>query len=295
MEKFINAASQQLSQAFYLETLGEKFGEIVVSGLLAILIFLGFYLLWLMLRFVIVQVSQRGKTDLTTTNFVQTMLKFFLLILGAIQALKVVGIDTASLVAGLGIVGLTIGFAARDALSNLISGILIFWDRPFVINDLIDINGQYGRVEKITLRSTRVVTPDGRMLAIPNTTVINSIVSSYTNFPHLCLNLEVSVGVNEDIDRVRALLLALVRDDADLMTQPEPKVVVKNLGDYSNTLRLSVWLHNEREHAAKLAELRERAFKALLQAEVEMPCETLQLKPLEVTLKDQEPRNGKHV
>ena len=59
-----------------------------------------------------------------------------------------------------GIAGLTIGFAARDALSNIISGILIFWDRPFVIGDLVEVGGQYGRVERITLRSTRIVTPD---------------------------------------------------------------------------------------------------------------------------------------
>ncbi|MDX1450987.1 MAG: mechanosensitive ion channel family protein [Oleiphilaceae bacterium] len=284
MEQFISAALQQLSEAFYLEALGQKFGAFLVATLLAVMTFAGFYLLWLLLRMVINRIGQGGHIDITTRNFIQITLKFLILTLGAIQALKVIGIDTASLIAGLGIAGLTIGFAARDALSNLISGVLIFWDRPFVIDDLIEIDGQYGRVDKITLRSTRVVTPDGRMLAIPNTTVINSIVSSYTNFPHLCLGLDIGVGVNEDIDQVREILLSLVADDEDFMSRPDPKVVVTSLGDYSNTLRLSVWLKDERQHGAKLPELRERAYKALLEAGVDMPCETLQLNPVKVAI-----------
>jgi small conductance mechanosensitive channel len=82
--------------------------------------------------------------------------------------------------ASLGIAGLTLGFAAKDTLSNVISGLFIFWDRPFVVGDLIEMDGKYGRVEDITLRSTRVVTPDGKMLAIPNSAIVNSSVWSRT-------------------------------------------------------------------------------------------------------------------
>lgn len=86
------------------------------------------------------------------------------------------------------------GFSARDALSNLISGILIFLDRPFVIGDLVEIERKYGKVEKITLRSTRVVTKDGRLLAVPNAEIINKTVASYKNFPHLRLYVVVTIG-----------------------------------------------------------------------------------------------------
>jgi hypothetical protein len=63
--------------------------------------------------------------------------------------------------------------------------VFIFWDRPFVLGDLIEVDGKYGRVEKITLRSTRVITVEGKMFTIPNAEVMNSTVASYTNFPHL--------------------------------------------------------------------------------------------------------------
>ena len=180
-----------------------------------------------------------------------------------------------------GIAGLTIGFAARDALSNLISGILIFWDRPFVIGDLVEVGGQYGRVDKITLRSTRIVTVDGRMLAVPNTTIINSTVASYTNFPNIRLDIDVTVAVTENLDRVRSILIDLVKKDRDFMPDPPPLVVVKALNDYNVALQLRVWLAEERKHIAKSLELREKIFKELTAAGVDMPYETIQLAPFE--------------
>ena len=97
---------------------------------------------------------------------------------------------------------MTIGFAARDSLSNIISGILIFLDRPFVIGDIVEIEGFYGRVEKITLRSTRIITSDGKMLAVPNTEIINKTVASYTISPPPVGYQQLLLAVTEDIEKV---------------------------------------------------------------------------------------------
>jgi small conductance mechanosensitive channel len=179
-------------------------------------------------------------------SFVQNIVKYSLLSIGLVYALNAIGIKTTAVLASLGIVGLTIGFAARDALSNIISGILIFIDRPFVLGDLVDIEGSYGRVDKITLRSTRIVTLDGRMLAVPNTEVINKTVASYTNFPNLRIDVAVSVSVTEDLENARNILLETVKADPDYMNDPPPRVVVKQLNDYNVILELQVWLEDER-------------------------------------------------
>jgi len=202
--------------------------------------------------------------------------------LDGVNALAAFGINTASLLTSLGIAGLTIGFAARDALSNLISGLLIYWDRPFVIGDLLEVGNHYGTVERITLRSTRVVTPDGRMLAVPNAEIINTTVASYTNFPHLRIDVPVSVAVKENLDKVRAVLLGLVRDVPEYMSDPEPKVVVTHLNDYNVELELRAWAHDERDHIHLRGSLREAAFNALNQAGIDMPFETLRIEPLTV-------------
>lgn len=284
MSEFIRGITGRLRSELDPATLGAAFAAFLSDLVVGALSFLAFYLIWRVLDVALRAVLGRADVDRTTRQFAETLLKYAVLTFGAVQALAAVGINTGALIASLGLAGLTIGFAARDALSNLISGILIFWDRPFVIGDLVEVGDQYGRVDRITLRSTRVVTPDGRMLAVPNATVINSTVASYTNFPNLRLDIEATVGVNEDLGRVRRILLELVHADERFLEQPAPRLVVTALGDYNVTVELQAWLRNEREHKAERFALRERVFDALTEAGVDMPFETIQLAPVEARM-----------
>lgn len=247
--------------------------DIVVAGLILGLA----YLMWRLLARALRVVLGRSQLDATAVNFMQTMVKYLVFTIAGMTALSQLGVDTASLLTSLGVVGLTIGFAARDTLSNVISGLFIFWDRPFVIGDLVDIGGHYGRVDDITMRSTRVVTVDGRMLAFPNSQVINSVVASYTNFPHLRIDIEFTVGLNEDLGRVRELALGVIAEDGRFMDEPAPTVVVMVLGDYNVTLELRAWLDEERVHIVAKTDIRERLFEALRAAGIDMPYETISL------------------
>jgi small conductance mechanosensitive channel len=231
----------------------------------------------------------RSGADPTAGRFADQILGYVGFVVGAILALEQVGIDTGSLLASFGIVGFTVGFAAQDALSNVISGLFIFWDRPFVVGDLVEIEGSYGRVAEITVRTTRVVTPDGKMLAIPNKTVVNGTVVSYTNFPHLRLDVPIAVGVGEDLGRVRNILLEVVEVNPAFLRQPPPQVVVTALNDYNLGLSLQAWIRDEQAHVGDAAWLREAAFEALRAAGVEMPFETLALAPIELHAEEEPP------
>jgi small conductance mechanosensitive channel len=231
---------------------------------------------------VLQRVLKERKIDETLATFAGMLLKSVVAVIATITALDAAGIQISALLASLGIAGLTIGFAAQDALSNIVSGLLIFMDRPFIIGDLVEIDGWYGRVADITLRSTRIVTSDGKMLAVPNTQVINKTVASYTNFPHLRLDIEITVAVTEDLNQVRQVLLDLVRDNSAYLIEPAPRVVVTQLNDYNVAIEFQVWIKNEREHVERRFELREQAYNALNQAGIEMPFETIQLAPLEI-------------
>ncbi len=134
------------------------------------------------LRRLLATVSQKTELDRMVAPFIQTVLQFTLGTIGVLMVLGQLGIDTSSVFASFGVMGLTAGFAPRNILSNVISGVFVFGDRPFVIGDLIVADVEYGRVETIILRSTRLVTPDGKRVAIPYASVANGKVRSYTNF-----------------------------------------------------------------------------------------------------------------
>lgn len=283
MNEFIQSVLNRLAEIVNPVTLGDWLAEVMVGVIVGLIIFAAFYLIWRLVGLFFGPLLRR-RFDETAVAFIETVLKYGILTIGLVSALESAGIRTSAVLASLGIVGLTIGFAARDALSNLISGILIFLDRPFVIGDLVELEGYYGRVERITLRSTRIVTSDGRMLAVPNTEVINKTVASYTNFPHLRLDIPVTIGVEESISRAREILLDLILHDSDYLDTPAPRVVVRALNDYNVQLELQAWLQDEREHVEKRSALTEKVFETLTAAGVHMPYETVQLAPLEVRI-----------
>jgi small conductance mechanosensitive channel len=281
MLELMNAILEQLESTLAPETLGERMADLLTNVISGLIVF-GLYLLfWLILRALLKPVMRRSPLDETWNVFIVSVIKYGLLLAGLVSALAAAGVNTSALLASLGIAGFTIGFAAKDAFSNLISGLLIYLDRPFVIGDLVEIEDNYGTVDQITLRSTRIITADGKMLAVPNADIINKTVASYTNFPHLRLDIPVTVGVNENLAAVRRILLDTVAADERFMAEPAPRVVVQALNDYNVAMELQAWIYDERSHVDIRSELRERVFDALNQAGVEMPFETIQLKPIQ--------------
>ncbi|MFT5699832.1 MAG: small conductance mechanosensitive channel [Desulforhopalus sp.] len=281
--KLFESLLSRIKEYFDIERLGAMFGELMIKGILFGIVLTAFYIVWRVFRRLVLP-NLENHLDKTSIAFTETLIKYSILSVAIIAALSSAGIKTTALLGSLGVAGLTIGFALRDTLSNIISGILVFMDRPFTIDDLVEIDGNYGRVDRITLRTTRIVTNDGRMLAVPNAEIMNKTVTSYTNFPHLRLDVGVTVGVLEDIDKVRELLLALVLKDPDYMQEPAPSVVVTVLGDYNVEVELRVWLEEERDNVKKRFELREKMYKSLTIEGVDMPFETIQLTPHKVIL-----------
>ena len=282
MTRFLQSIADRLSVLFDPQSLGNLAADLFANLVIGAITFFAYYIAWKLLDTLARLAARRLDVDATSRDFTLTVLKFAVLTFAGVNALTAVGVNTASLLTSLGIAGLTVGFAARDALSNMISGLLIYWDRPFVIGDLVEVGDSYGRVDRITLRSTRVVTPDGRMLAVPNTEIINKTVASYTNFPHLRIDIPVTVSVDSDLETIRRVLLDLVRDEPSYMETPEPVVVVKELNDYNVLMELRAWLDDERRHIEARAALREAVFVALTEAGIDMPFQTFRLEPITV-------------
>ncbi|MEJ2758448.1 MAG: mechanosensitive ion channel family protein [Anaerolineales bacterium] len=277
MQAFFDSIINRLLEIFDPQTLGTKIGEMLAGLIVGIVVVAVFILLERIVRRISNPVIERSGLDETAQSFVRTIVRYTVIIIGILAALSAVGINIDSLLASIGIAGVTIGFAARDAFSNLISGLLIFLDRPFVIGDLVEVSDNYGHVEQITLRSTRIITSDGKMLAVPNNEMINSTVASYTNFPNLRLDIGITIGVEEDTEQVRQLLLDVIRGDEEFLETPSPRVVVTALNDYNVAMELQVWLKNERRHVEVRSMLREKIFHTLNAAKVDMPFETLRV------------------
>jgi len=273
----MNIILERLREIFSADRIGSSIAHFAPRLVIALIIFAFFYLSYRLLRFVLARVTRRAKVEPTAATFLLMALKYVVLIAGLVMALEELGLDVTTILEGIGIIGIALGFAAKDTLSNIIAGFFLFWDKPFVIGDLIEVSDEYGEVREITLRSTRILTVDGKLISMPNSVIVNSKVRSYTMSPHLRLDIDVTIGVNEKIAAAREAILAIVRGDEKFLTDPPPEVVVITLGDYYVKLELKVWLRDPRIHIPMREELREGIKNALDTAGIVMPYETIEL------------------
>jgi len=279
---------QRLQEIFSADRIANSVAHFAPRFVIGLIVFLVFYLLYRVLNFLLARVTRRAQVEPTAATFLLMAVKYVVLIVGLVMALEELGLDVTTILEGLGIVGLALGFAAKDTLSNIIAGFFLFWDKPFVIGDLIEVSDEYGEVREITMRTTRIVTVDGKLVSIPNSVIVNSKIRSYTMIPHLRLDIDVTIGVNERIDEAREVILDIVRRDERFLKEPAPEVVAIALGDYFVKIELKVWLRDPRIHIPVREELREAIKNALDKAGIVMPYETIELVKHNPDRKEQE-------
>ena len=179
------------------------------------------------------------------------------LVLILISVLQELGFSLAPLLGAAGIVGIAVGFASQTSVSNVISGLFLIGERPFEVDDLIQVGDTVGRVMSIDTLSVKLRTPDNRFVRIPNETIVKSQVTTITRFPIRRLDLNVGVAYREDVGRVQEVLLDVARANPRALMEPAPALFVDGYGESSVDLRLTVWTVRDSFLALKTELLRE--------------------------------------
>lgn len=195
----------------------------------------------------------------------------------AIMVLDQVGMNVTTLIAGLGIAGIALGFAARDTLENLISGITILLDQPFRVGDAVRVGDLYGTVQEITLRSTRIRTLNNELAVFPNTQMIQQRVINHSILGALRVEIPFGIAYKEYPQRAREVVLATTRGDDRLHPHYPVDVVVTALNDSSVDMLLRFYLKDPRLEIPVKLDYTERIREALRAANIEIPFPHLQL------------------
>lgn len=188
-----------------------------------------------------------------------------------------IGVNVAVLVGGLGIAGVIAGFAARDSLENFISGVTILVDKPFRVGDYIEIDDQYGQVDEITLRSTRIRTVRNRIMVLPNTEMITSKVMNHTKRNVLRLDIPFGIAYKEYPGEARDVLLPLIQEDDRILSEPSPSVIVTEMSDSSVNMSLRFYIRDPSQEVPIRWEYTEKVRETLREAGIEIPFPHRQL------------------
>lgn len=182
------------------------------------------------------------RIDATLSGAVAHVVRYFVLITVLVMVLSRFGVQTASILAALGAIGLAVGLALQGTLANIAAGVMLLLLRPFRVGDYVDANGHAGTIDEVGLFTTEMTTFDGIYQSVPNSAIWGGRIINYTRNPTRRHDILVNISYREDIDRAESILLEAMRADARLLREPEaPQVLVRDLADSAVTLGLRFW------------------------------------------------------
>lgn len=188
-------------------------------------------------RFEIIETRTLPMFEITT--------KVVLVAVAGYCALLIWGIDPTAWLASAGVIGIAVGFAARDTLANLFSGIFIVADTPYQLGDYVVLDsGERGEVTHVGLRSTRLLTRDDVEVTIPNAIIANAKIINESGGPWEKYRIRIPVGVayGSDVDQVSEVLEDIARQNPDIVDEPAPRVRMRRFGDSSLDFELLGWV-----------------------------------------------------
>lgn len=232
----------------------EKAWESFLQSLILFLPNLGVSVLILLIAFLITKLLPRPvnsllartKLDSVAVKYILRTVKIVVWSLAGVMVLDRIGVPVTSLLTVLAAVGAAVALAIKDNLSNLASGIVLLFTKPFKAGDFIEVDGTSGTIREIGLMHTLLDTIGNMRLAIPNNKMMTATITNYSTYETRRQDFLFSIGYGDSIPTAKTVLLELADSHPLVIMEPEPpRVMVKEYGDSAVVLLLRLWCRNE--------------------------------------------------
>ncbi len=281
IRKFIRYLLILISGTYLIRLFGITFLEKTFDSLLIILIaapIKQFFVITLKY----LENSIAKKTETKVDNIIFDLLNKFAGVIvyafAIVLALDILGINVMPFIAGAGILGVAVGFAAKDTLSNLIAGVLLIIDRPFEIGDRIEVwsapagSSTWGDVIDIGLRATKIKTTDNIVIIIPNNEIMTRDIVNYTIISSkIRVRINIGIAYESDLETAKAAIIRVAEAVNWVSKSPAPKVVVRNFGESSVDLQLRVWINDARKRMDTISHITDRVKTEFDKTGIEIP------------------------
>lgn len=237
--QFVVATRAALAQ---LSALAVQYSFSLVGALL--LLFVGWIASGVLSRWAREGLGRIHGIDATLAQFFSNVIRYAILVIVIVMVLGQFGVQTASILAALGAIGLAIGLALQGTLQNIAAGIMLLVLRPFRVGEYIDTGSVNGIVQDIGLFATELKTYDGLYRLAPNSLLWNVPVTNYSRLSTRMHDFKVGIAYEDDIEKAIAILLDLANSDERVLQDPAPAAFVMDLGDNAVVLALRYWANS---------------------------------------------------
>ncbi len=179
--------------------------------------------------------------DKTLERYITRLLRFFVLAIAVVAALASFGVQTTSLIAVLGAMGLAVGLALQGTLANVASGLVLLFLRPFHVDDWVEANGVTGQIREVGLFATELKTGDGLFVLVPNAKIWGGNITNFVRNGTRRVELVFSIGYGDDMDRAVSIIEEIIGADDRVLEDPAPFIKVAELADSSVNIYARPW------------------------------------------------------
>ncbi|MDO6390771.1 mechanosensitive ion channel [Pontibacter sp. BT731] len=227
-----------------LESWGEHLILMLPNIVVAIILMIITFVVARFIRNGLDKVIGRISHSAALNNLISTILYIALLAVGFFFVLSVLQLDKVviSLLAGVGIIGLALGFAFQDIAANFISGIIIAVQKPFGVGDMIETNDYFGVIERVSLRTLDIRQPSGELVKLPNKMVFENPVTNYSNGGTRRIDLDVGVSYGEDLERVQQIVIEALQDVKNRVKTRDIDVMFDAFNESSIDFKARFWV-----------------------------------------------------
>lgn len=218
--------------------------ELFPKLLLALIGFLIFYFIGVLVRRYFKRKLLKRVSNSIVATFTGAALFWVFVILGVLTAARLLGFTNVmgSILAGAGISAIIFGFAFKDILENFLSGFILAIQKPFKVGDIIEVSGFKGPVRALDLRSTQMRLSDGRDIWIPNSMIVQGVLTNYTRDGLLRHEFLLSIDMENSVDQARNIILDYIDIVDEILKTPEPNVLVDKITGNGVSLRVQFWI-----------------------------------------------------
>ncbi len=186
--------------------------------------------------------AKKWDLDLTVIHVLNDTIKYTIYIIAISIILKWFGIDITALALSIGIVGVAMGFAARDTIANFISGLFILADKSFKVDDIIKVSNQKGRVIKMGFRTTTILDSDNRVITIPNSIFSKNPYLNYTLSKKRRVDLKVNIPHEVDFEKFEEKVKKVVGKIDGVLSKPQPNMIILEITDTGMVAKVTAWI-----------------------------------------------------
>lgn len=246
MESFNNAYN------IFTEKLGnwvDSFIMLLPNFVVAVIVLLIFYLISRLLETFLAKTVFRFSRNIAVNRLIASLTRIFIVTAGLFVALGILELDktVTSLLAGVGILGLAVGFAFKDAIANFLAGIYITLKSTVNVGNIIEFGDHYGTVQEIGLRAIKMRTFQGQEVVIPNRLIFEDIYTHYTVYGERRIDLNVGISYGEDLQKVEDVTLAAIKSIGYLKIDKPVDLYYQGFGDSSINFIIRYWVKFEKE------------------------------------------------